>query len=58
MKFALGQCTDGAFVEQVASQLMVGVVPVSEFIAAYVPVVKKRIGLKSVAEAKDAKEDE
>ena len=59
MKFALGQCTDGAFAEQVASQLMVGVVPVSEFITGYVPVVKKRIGLKSVADAAAmAKEDE
>jgi hypothetical protein len=47
MKFSLVQCTDGAFVEQVAAQLMVGVVPVSEFIAGYVP---KRVALKAANE--------
>jgi hypothetical protein len=49
MKFSLAQC-DGAFVEQVATQLMVGVAPVSEFIAGYVP---KKVALKAVAEAKE-----
>ena len=45
MKFSLVQCTDGTFVQQVAAQLMVGVISVSEFIAGYVP---KRVGLKTV----------
>ena len=53
MKFSLAQCTDGAFVEQVAAQLMVGVIPVSEFIAGYVP---KKVALKAAEEA--AQEDE
>ena len=43
MKFSLRQC-NSEFVEQVAAQLMVGVVSVSEFISEYVP---KRIALKA-----------
>jgi hypothetical protein len=58
MKFSPSQSTDGAFVEQIANQIMVGMIPVAEFIAGYVPVVKKRIGLKSVADVAMAKEDE
>jgi len=56
MKFSLNQCTDDAFVEQIRSQLAAGVVSVADFIAAYVPVVKKRIGLKAV-EKGDAQDD-
>jgi hypothetical protein len=47
MKFSLNQCANADFVEQVAKQLSVGVVSVSEFIAGYVPIVKKRVGLKA-----------
>jgi len=53
MKFSLSQCTDDAFVEQIRSQLAAGVVPVADFIAGYVPAVKKRVGLKAVAEGED-----
>lgn len=56
MKFSLNQCTDDAFVEQIRSQLAVGVVPVADFIASYVPVVKKRVGLKAAEEADAADE--
>ena len=45
MKFPLGQCNPG-FVAEVMKQLVVGVGSVSQFVAEYVPVVKKRIGLK------------
>jgi hypothetical protein len=57
MKFSLNQCTDDAFVEQIRSQLAAGVVSVADFIAGYVPVVKKRVGLKA-AVAADAAEAE
>jgi hypothetical protein len=50
MKFSLNQCTDDTFVEQIRGQLAAGVVPVDNFIATYVPVVKKRIALKAVDE--------
>jgi hypothetical protein len=48
MKFPLGQCTNPGFVAEVMKQLVVGVGSVAQFIAEYVPVVKKRIGLKDV----------
>jgi hypothetical protein len=57
MKFSLNQCTDDAFVEQIRSQLAAGVIPVANFIASYVHVVKKRVGLKA-AVAADAAEAE
>ena len=50
MKFSLNQCTDDAFVEQIRSQLAAGVVSVDDFIASYVPVVKKRVALKAADE--------
>ena len=51
MKFSLSQCTGADFVAQIVNQIMVvGIVTVTEFIAGYVPTVKKRIGLKAVAE--------
>ena len=53
MKFPLSQCTTNTgFVAEIMKQLTVGVIPVSEFVAAYVPAVKKRVGL--VAAAADA----
>ena len=51
MKFSLAQCTDDAFVAQIQTQLTAGVGSVDDFIAAYVPVVKRRIGLKAAAAA-------
>jgi hypothetical protein len=54
MKFSLSQCTNAAFVQQVETQLVRGVVPVADFVAAYVPaVVKKRVGLKAAEEGGD-----
>lgn len=53
MKFSLNQCTDDAFVEQIRSQLAAGIVSVADFIAGYVPVVKKRVGLKAAEGADD-----
>lgn len=50
MKFSLNQCTDAAFVQQVETQLVRGVVPVADFVAGYVPAVKKRVGLKAAEE--------
>ena len=51
-KLSLSQCTNSAFVSEIMKQLMVGVLPVSEFVAAYVPVaVKKRIGLVAASAA-------
>ena len=51
MKFSLTQCTGADFVAQIVNQFMVvEIVTVTEFIADYVPTVKKRIGLKAVAE--------
>jgi len=52
MKFPLSQCTNDGFVAEIMKQLTVGVIPVSEFVAAYVPAVKKRVEL--VAAAADA----
>lgn len=57
MKFPLSQCNP-EFVEQVAKQLNVGIGSVADFIADYVPVVKKRIGLKAAAAAADEEEGE
>jgi hypothetical protein len=54
MKFSLSQCTNAAFVQQIETQLVRGVVPVADFVAAYVPaVVKKRVGLKAAEEGGD-----
>ena len=54
MKFSLGQCANAAFVQQIETQLVRGVVPVADFVAAYVPaVVKKRVGLKAAEEGGD-----
>jgi hypothetical protein len=50
MKFSLGQCTNAAFVQQIETQLVRGVVPVADFVAGYVPAVKKRVGLKAAGE--------
>jgi hypothetical protein len=43
MKFPLSQCTDAALVSEIMKQLVVGVGSVSQFVAEYVPVVKKRV---------------
>jgi hypothetical protein len=51
MKIPINQCTDADFVEQVKTQLIVGVGTVADFVAGYVPVVKKRVGLKAAAAA-------
>jgi hypothetical protein len=50
MKFSLGQCANAAFVQQIETQLVRGVVPVADFVAGYVPAVKKRVGLKASGE--------
>jgi hypothetical protein len=50
MKFSLNQCTNAAFVQQVETQLVRGVVPVADFVAGYVPAVKKRLGLHAAEE--------
>ena len=50
MKFSLGQCANAAFVQQIETQLVRGVVPVADFVAGYVPAVKKRVGLKAAGE--------
>jgi len=51
MKFPLSQCTTNTgFVAEIMKQLVVGVLPVSEFVAEYVPAaVKKRVGLVAAA---------
>lgn len=54
MKIPINQCTNADFVEQVTTQLSVGVGPVADFVAGYVPVVKKRVGLKAAANAAEA----
>jgi hypothetical protein len=46
LKFSLSQCTSPEIVEEIMKQLVVGVSPVAQFVAEYVPTVKKRIGLK------------
>ena len=46
LKFSLGQCINHEFRDEIMKQLVVGVSPVAQFVAEYVPVVKKRIGLK------------
>ena len=43
MKFPLSQCTNAALVSEIMKQLVVGVGSVSQFVAEYVPVVKKRV---------------
>jgi hypothetical protein len=43
MKFPLSQCTNAALVSEIMKQLVVGVGLVSQFVAEYVPVVKKRV---------------
>jgi hypothetical protein len=43
MKFPLSQCTNADLVSGIMKQLVVGVGSVSQFIAEYVPVVKKRV---------------
>ena len=57
MKFSLNQCSDDAFVEQIRTQLAAGVVSVDDFIAGYVPVVKKRVGLKAAEGAAEGADD-
>lgn len=42
MKFPLSQCTNATLVSEIMKQLVVGVSSVSQFVAEYVPVVKKR----------------
>ena len=51
MKFPLSQCTTNTgFVAEIMKQLVVGVLPVSEFVAEYAPAaVKKRVGLVAAA---------
>jgi len=51
MKFPLSQCTNAALVSEIMKQLVVGVGSVAQFVAEYVPVVKKR-----VLKEKDAEE--
>jgi hypothetical protein len=49
MKFPVSQCNDAEFVSEIMKQLVVvggGGGSVAQFVAEYVPVVKKRIGLK------------
>ena len=46
LKISLSQCTNPEFVEEIMKQLVVGVSPVAQFVAEYVPVVKKRIALE------------
>jgi hypothetical protein len=49
MKFPLSQCTQTTgFVADIMRQLVVGVGSVAQFVAEYVPVVKKRVALKDV----------
>jgi hypothetical protein len=43
MKFPLSQCTNAALVSEIMKQLVVGVGSVSQFVADYVPAVKKRV---------------
>jgi hypothetical protein len=50
MKFSLNQCTNAAFVQQVETQVVRGVVPVADFVAGYVPAVKKRVDLHAAEE--------
>jgi hypothetical protein len=51
MKFPLSQCTQSAgFVADIMRQLVVGVGSVAQFVAEYVPLVKKRIALKDADE--------
>jgi hypothetical protein len=49
LKFSLSQCINAEFIAQIAPQLMVDV-SVADFISEYVPVVKKRVGLKAAEE--------
>lgn len=60
MKFPLSQCTTNTgFVAEIMKQLVVGVLPVSEFVATYVPAaVKKRVGLVAAAAAAAAPQNE
>ena len=49
MKFPVSQCNDAEFISEIMKQLVVvggGGGSVAQFVAEYVPVVKKRIGLK------------
>ena len=46
MKFPLSQCSNAEFVTDVMNQVVVGMGSVAQFVAEYVPVVKKRIALK------------
>ena len=57
MKLYLSQCTKSGFVTEIVKQLAVGVIPVAEFVAGYVPVVKKRIGLVAAAAAAAEEEE-
>ena len=43
MKFPLSQCTNADLVSEIMKQLVVGVGSVSQFVAEYVPMVKKRV---------------
>ena len=56
MKFSLNQCTSSEFVSEIMKQLIVGTVPVDDFVARYVP--SKRITLKMAGEGeKEGKKD-
>ena len=53
MKFPLSQCTNAAIASEIMKQLVVGVGSVSQFIAEYVPVVKKRVLKEKEKDADD-----
>ncbi len=46
LKFSLSQCINPEFMAEIMKQIVVGVTPVAQFVAEYVPVVKKRIALE------------
>ena len=53
MKFPLSQCTNAAIASEIMKQLVVGVGSVSQCIAEYVPVVKKRVLKEKEKDADD-----
>ena len=57
MKFSLSQCINSEFVEQVAKQLSVGIGSVADFVAEYVPIIRRRVGLKAATDAAEEEEE-